>query len=86
MKSSSADSGYGGDWSVRIRAELSEAARARQQAAKEAAAATGGRKPRRRKASLLIYFADAHWRTGEVEMWPQGPQAKLEQVCGGGMV
>eukprot|EP00878_Enallax_costatus_P009274 GHUV01009693.1.p1 GENE.GHUV01009693.1~~GHUV01009693.1.p1 ORF type:complete len:248 (+),score=66.88 GHUV01009693.1:169-912(+) len=81
VKSSSSDSSYGGDWSVRIKTDLSEAGRARQQAAKEAAGAAG-HKPRRRKVSLLLYFADAHWRTGQVEMWPQGTQAKLEQVGG----
>lgn len=79
VKSSSADSGYGGDWSVRVKAELSEAGKGRQRAAKEAAEAAG-RKAHKRKLSLLFYFADAHWRTGEVEVLPHGQQTKLGEV------
>lgn len=79
MKSSSADSAYGGDWAVRVKAELSESGKAKQQVAK-AEAEAAGRKPRKRKLSLLFYFADAHWRTGEMEVWPHGKHTKLAEV------
>jgi hypothetical protein len=79
VKSSTAVGGYGGDWAVRIRTGLSEAGKRRQDQEK-AAAAEAGSKPRKRKLSLLLYFADAHWRTGEVELWPDGQQSKLGQV------
>lgn len=64
---------------MRIRTGLSEAGK-RHQDQEKAAAAAAGSKPRKRKLSLLLYFADAHWRTGEVDLWPDGQQSKLGQV------
>jgi len=64
---------------VRIKAGLSAAGKAQQEAEK-AAAEAGGRKPRQRRLSLLLYLADAHWHTGEVEMWPDGQHSKLGEV------
>lgn len=79
VKSRSSESGYGGDWAVRVRASLSPAGKARQEAAKEAAAASGT-KPAKRKLALLFYFADAHWHTSELEMWPDEQASKLGEV------
>lgn len=59
---------------------MSAAGKAQHEAEKAAAAEAGGRKPRQRRLSLLLYFADAHWHTGEVEMWPDGQHSKLGEV------
>lgn len=69
---------------MRIKAGLSTAGKAAQEAEREAAAAAAGgsSKPRQRRLSLLLYFADAHWHTGEVEVWPEGQQSKVGQVSG----
>jgi hypothetical protein len=66
---------------VRIKAGLSTAGQQAQEAERAASEEAGGSgKPRQRRLSLLLYFADAHWHTGEVEMWPQGQQSKVGQV------
>jgi hypothetical protein len=80
VKQSSSDSGAGGDWAVRIKAGLSAAGKQAQEQ-EQAAAAESGSKPRQRRLSLLLYFADAHWHTGEVEMWPDSQPKKVGQVC-----
>jgi hypothetical protein len=79
VKHASEGRGYGGDWAVRVSASLTPAGKAKQEAAKAAAEAEG-RKPAKRKLSLVIYFADAHWRTSELEMWPDQQQSKLGEV------
>lgn len=66
---------------MRIKAGLSTAGRQAQEAERAASEAAGGSgKPRQRRLSLLLYFADAHWHTGEVDMWPQGQQSKVGKV------
>lgn len=81
VKRASGGSGPGGDWALRIKAGLSTAGRQAQEA-ERAAAEDGAGKPRQRRLSLMLYFADAHWHTGEVEMWPEGQQSKVGQVRG----
>ncbi|WIA10052.1 hypothetical protein OEZ85_010262 [Tetradesmus obliquus] len=76
VKHRSEGSGYGGDWAVRVSVALTAAGRAKQDAAKAAAEAEG-RKAAKRKLSLVFYFADAHWRSSELEMWPEQQQSKL---------
>lgn len=79
VKHRSEGSGYGGDWAVRVSVALTAAGRAKQDAAKAAAEAEG-RKAAKRKLSLVFYFADAHWRSSELEMWPEQQQSKLGEV------
>jgi hypothetical protein len=79
VKQSSKDSRAGGDWAVRIKAGLSAAGKQAHEQ-EQAAAAESGSKPRQRRLSLLLYFADAHWHTGEVEMWPDSQPSKVGQV------
>jgi hypothetical protein len=79
LKHASEGSGFGGDWAVRMSVSLTPAGKAKQEAAKAAAEAEG-RQPAKRKLSLVFYFADAHWRTSELEMWPEQQQSKLGQV------
>jgi hypothetical protein len=79
VKHTSEGSGYGGDWAVRVSVSLTAAGKAKQDAAKAAAEAEG-RRPAKRKLSLVFYFADAHWRTSELEMWPDQQQGKLGEV------
>jgi hypothetical protein len=80
VKRASAGSGPGGDWALRIKTGRSTAGRQAQEA--ERAAEDGAGKPRQRRLSLMLYFADAHWHTGEVQMWPEGQQSKVGQVRG----
>lgn len=80
VKVPSPSGAHGGDWAVRVRAALSDVGKQRLAEEKAAAAAGAGPKPRKRKLSLLLYFADAHWRSSEVEMWPEGEATTLGQV------
>jgi hypothetical protein len=92
VKQQAPGSGYGGDWAVRIAASLSaagqqqlereraEAAAAAAAQGGDAAAAAAAAKAVRPKLSLLLYFADALWHAGALDMWPQGQQGKVGQV------
>lgn len=78
VKSQAQGSGYGGDWAVRVKTSLSDAAK--KFLAEEEAAGVECSSCLKPKLSLLFYVADAHWQTSSLQLWPQGQQSKLGAV------